>query len=123
MVSTKTELSRLYRVHPGVVEMVDVPDLGYLMVDGAGAPADPEFAVAVQALYAVSYSAHFALKKQSGTAPKVLPLEALWWVDDPGGQGPTRAGPAAVPAVDGGPVRPDPAPRAVRWWLVAPTVC
>jgi hypothetical protein len=26
------------------------------------------------------------VKKQRGQAPKVMPLEALWWVDDPGQQ-------------------------------------
>jgi len=30
---------------------------------------------------------HFTLKKQLDTAPKVLPLEALWWVDAPNQHG------------------------------------
>lgn len=38
------------------------------------------------ALYAVSYGAHFLLKKERGEAPRVMPLEALWWADDPGRQ-------------------------------------
>jgi hypothetical protein len=31
----------------------------------------------------VSYGAHFLVKKERGEAPKVMPLEAQWWVDDP----------------------------------------
>ena len=62
--------------------MVTVPELGYLLVEGRGAPEGPEFAAAVQTLYAVSYGVHFLVKKERGDAPKVMPLEALWWVDE-----------------------------------------
>jgi hypothetical protein len=40
----------------------------------------------MEALYAVSYGAHFLLKKTRGDAPRVMPLEAQWWVDDPAEQ-------------------------------------
>jgi hypothetical protein len=86
MTDTVTNLDQLYRARRNMLDIVEVPELGYLTVDGAGAPADPEFAAAVQALYSVSYDLHFAVKKQFGAAPRVLPLEALWWVDDPAEQ-------------------------------------
>ena len=35
--------------------LIDAPTLPYLMVDGAGAPQDPAFRNAVDALYAVAY--------------------------------------------------------------------
>ena len=54
---------------------------GFLMVDGVGAPESPAFTDALQALYSVSYDAHFALKKAAGEAPRVMALEALWWVE------------------------------------------
>ena len=65
---------------------VDVPDLSYLMVDGAGAPAESNFRNAVGALFAVAYTIKFARKK-AGQGPDygVAPLEALWWSDDPAG--------------------------------------
>ena len=34
----------------------------------------------------MSYGAHFRLKKLTGEAPRVMPLEGLWWVDDPAQQ-------------------------------------
>jgi hypothetical protein len=83
MTRVVNDIDRLYRVRAGVVDIVDVPELGYAMVDGAGAPTDPDFAAAVQALYSASYGVHFALRKEHGEAPRVRPLEALWWVDDP----------------------------------------
>lgn len=71
----------LFKVRKGTVEFVDVPELGFVMIDGSGAPGGPAFTDALQALYSVSYGAHFSLKKATGAAPRVMPLEALWWVD------------------------------------------
>lgn len=51
------------------------------MIDGSGSPEGGSFAAALQALYSVSYGAHFALKKAVGEAPRVMALEALWWIE------------------------------------------
>lgn len=83
MTQTIADVDPLYKVHPNTVEMVDVPELNYLSIEGSGDPAGPGFAGAIQALFTVSYGAHFLLKKQLGDAPRVMPLEALWWLDDP----------------------------------------
>jgi hypothetical protein len=86
MSETAISFESLLKVRKGPVEFVDVPEFRFALVTGAGAPADTEFSQALQALYSVSYAAHFLVKKQRGEAPKVMPLEALWWVDDPGQQ-------------------------------------
>ena len=78
MTTTAQDLGSLYRARRGVVELVDVPELSVLVVDGTGRPEDREFTDAVATLYAVSYGAHFLLRKQRGDAPRVMPLEALW---------------------------------------------
>lgn len=78
------QLDELYKVRNGKVEFVDVPEFGFVIVDGVGAPDGEAFAHALQALYSVSYGAHFALKKASGSAPRVMPLEALWWMEGAG---------------------------------------
>jgi hypothetical protein len=80
--TTTAAVPDLYRARRGKVELVDVPELLLAAVDGQGDPGGPEFAGAIKALYGLSYTAHFLAKKQLGTAPRVLPLEALWWVDD-----------------------------------------
>jgi hypothetical protein len=74
-------IDALYKVRKGQVEFVDVPEFGFVMVDGGGAPGDGAFSDALQALYSVSYGAHFAVKKATGEAPRVMTLEALWWVE------------------------------------------
>ena len=73
-------IDSLYKGRKGRVDFVDVPELGFVMIDGAGAPGGDSFTAAVHALYAVSYGAHFALKKATGDAPLVMALEGLWWM-------------------------------------------
>ena len=86
MSETAISFGSLLKVGKGAVEFVDVPEFGFAVVTGTGPPGGTGFSQALQALYSVSYGAHFMVKKQHGQAPKVMPLEALWWVDDPGQQ-------------------------------------
>jgi len=79
-------IDALYRVRKGRVEFVDVPELGFVMIDGGGAPGGQAFTDALQGLYSVSYGAHFALRGATGAAPRVMALEALWWVEGAGAQ-------------------------------------
>ena len=72
-----------YHARRDVLELVDVPDLQYLMVDGHGDPnTTPEFAAAVAALYPVAYALKFASRRELGRDHVVMPLEGLWWADD-----------------------------------------
>src|SRR5664279_2813027 len=74
-------IDALYTIRKGKVDLVDVPECGFLVIDGEGDPSGEAFQDAIQALYSVSYGAHFALKKATGQAPRVMALEALWWVE------------------------------------------
>ena len=86
MTAIATSCELLLKVRKGAVGIVDVPEFGFVGVTGTGEPGGAEFTEAVQALYSVSYGAHFRLKKRTGQAPRVMPLEGLWWVDDPAQQ-------------------------------------
>jgi len=81
----KKQWKHLYQPKAGVIVEVDVPPLSYLMVDGEGDPnTAPAFQEAVEALYALSYTLKFSLKKgPRGIDYGVMPLEGLWWADDP----------------------------------------
>jgi hypothetical protein len=72
---------RLYA--PGAKpELVDVPDLSFLMIDGAGDPnTAAEYANAIEAMYGVAFAMRFALKRGAGIDHPVMPLEGLWWVE------------------------------------------
>lgn len=82
-IDLKKDLKHLYQASAAKVVEVDVPTLRYLMIDGAGDPTTtPFYAEAVEALFSVSYTAKFMLKKASGIDYAVMPLEGLWWADD-----------------------------------------
>lgn len=80
----KKELSHLYKTSAKEVREVMVPSLSYLMIDGAGDPnTTPAYAEAVEALFSVSYTAKFTLKRSAPSHDfAVMPLEGLWWADD-----------------------------------------
>ena len=82
MPGTAVDVAALYKGRRDRVDIIDVPELGYVGVTGSGDPHSPEFATAVQALYGVSYAARALVKRERGEAPKVMPLEALWWEDE-----------------------------------------
>lgn len=72
-----------YSAPRGRFEVVTVPPLQYLMIDGHGDPnTAPEYAAAVGALYPVAYALKFAGKRELDRDYTVMPLEALWWADD-----------------------------------------
>lgn len=63
--------------------IVNVPEIAYLMIDGAGDPnTAQEYRDAVSALYSVAYKTKFTVKAATGTDYAVMPLEGLWWTDD-----------------------------------------
>lgn len=66
------------------IATVDLPPLRYLMVDGIGDPGTaPAYTEAVEALFSVSYTAKFMLKKGPRQIDyAVMPLEGLWWAED-----------------------------------------
>ena len=83
--TTTTEARRIDRLYRATTtpQLVQVPPLRFLCLDGHGDPnTSPAYAAAVQALYSVSYAAKFAVKKAGGPQFKVSALEGLWWAED-----------------------------------------
>src|SRR5215212_2880794 len=79
----------LYSPSAKNVEIIQVPCLQFALIDGAiekGSEPDksPSFAEATQALYSISYTLKFMLKKHKINAIDypVMSLEGLWWVED-----------------------------------------
>ena len=81
----KKQWKHLYQPPAGEITIVNVPPLTYLMVDGEGEPNKSKaFEQAVEALYSISYTLKFSLKKSPRAIDYgVMPLEGLWWADDP----------------------------------------
>ena len=85
----KKELKRYYQPSAKKPEIIEIPRFQFAMIDGAiekgSEPGkSPAFAEATQALYGISYTLKFMLKKRKTNAVDypVMALEGLWWVED-----------------------------------------
>jgi hypothetical protein len=85
----KKQFKHLYQPSAKKIGAVQVPDLQFAMMDGAiekglTPGTSPMFAEATQALYGLSYTLKFMLKKSKTNAIDypVMALEGLWWVED-----------------------------------------
>jgi len=85
----KKDLKYLYQPPAKKPEIITVPLMQFIMIDGAiekgKEPANsPGFQEATPALYGIAYTLKFMLKKRK-TKPinyPVMALEGLWWVQD-----------------------------------------
>ena len=84
----KKDLKYLYLPSPKKIELVDVPAMNFIMIDGAiesdqTPSTSPLFAENMQALYNAAYTLKFAakLRKEDPVDYPVMGLEGLWWVE------------------------------------------
>ena len=85
----RRKYKHLYQPSAGKVDVVEVPELSFVMLDGriekGHSPGDsPAFLEAIQALFGISYTLKFQskLRKKDAVDYSVMSLEALWWVED-----------------------------------------
>lgn len=73
----------LYAPKAGDFALVDVPDMGFLMIDRHGDPnASAAYPAAVQALYTASYAVRAVARTTLERVHTVGPLEGLWSAAD-----------------------------------------
>lgn len=77
-------MSALYNPSKAKVALIEVPGMNFLMIDGKGDPnTTRSYAEAIEALYSVSYTLKFMVKRgEMAIDYGVMPLESLWWVED-----------------------------------------
>ena len=78
----KKKLKHLYGPSSKKIVIVEVPPMNYFMVDGEGGPAAESYQQAIEALYGLSFTVKFDVKKGVGLDYTVMPLEGLWWAKD-----------------------------------------
>ncbi|WP_456821085.1 GyrI-like domain-containing protein [Cellulomonas sp. URHB0016] len=72
-----------YTARLGTFDVVTVPPLQLLMVDGHGDPnTSPRYEDALASLYPLAYALKFLSKGELGRDYAVMPLEGLWWSQD-----------------------------------------
>ena len=78
----KTE-KYLYSGRVGRFDILEIPSIQYLMIDGRGNPnRTMSYGQAIAALYGLSYGIKFYSKAQLDRDYVVPPLEGMWWADD-----------------------------------------
>ena len=81
-VDFKKELKQLYSAK-NKPEIVKVPELKYLMIDGMGSPGEAkEYLDSISVLYPVAFITKFMSKLELKKDYTVPPLEGLWWADN-----------------------------------------
>jgi hypothetical protein len=80
----KKELKAFYSASAKQPNVVELPPLNYLAIDGSGDPNTSQtYKEAVEALFSLAYTIKFFLKKSPLAIDYgVMPLEGLWWADD-----------------------------------------
>jgi len=85
----KKDFKHLYNPSAKAPQLVDVPRLNFLRIDGAieaghGPGDSPLFQENMQALYGAAYTLKFMLKQRPADPVDypVMALEGLWWVED-----------------------------------------
>ena len=71
-----------FKARKNKLEIVNIPDQSYLMIDGQGSPGGETYAHALTQIYPVAYGLKFFSKLELGKDYVVPPLEGLWWADD-----------------------------------------
>ena len=72
-----------YKAKKNQVAIIEIPKMSFLMIDGDKGPGNPDFQLAVEALFGLSYTLKFMIKKGPQAIDYgVMPLEGLWWSDD-----------------------------------------
>jgi hypothetical protein len=79
----KKENKELYYPKKGQVNLIDVPEMNFLMLDGEGDPnTSQEYQNAMETIFPVSYKVKFMSKNELDQDYVVMPLEGLWWADN-----------------------------------------
>ena len=79
----KKKLKDFYGAKIGKPDVVQVPKMNFIMIDGKGDPnTSQEYIDAIQTLYPVAYTIKFTSKIKNGKDFGVMPLEGLWWTEN-----------------------------------------
>ncbi len=88
----KKEYKKYYNPKADKAEIVIVPKMHFLMIDGQGAPESENFQQAIETMYGIAYTIKFTRKKSHITPDYSLgPLEGLWAIDSSKGFDPKMA--------------------------------
>ncbi len=78
-IDLRKDLKPFYNPSSVRAELVELPPMNFIMVDGRGDPNTSEaYRNSIEVLYNLSYTLKFAIKKEEGVDYPVMALEGLW---------------------------------------------
>lgn len=80
-VDLKKTMKPLYTAAHRRVDLLEIPALPFLMIDGSGKPTSAGFQQAAGALYPVAYLLKFMVRGSLGIDYGVMPMEVIWNVN------------------------------------------
>lgn len=80
--ASKARLKELYLPTTKDFVFVDVPDMQFVKIDGAGSPDAEPYRQAIKWLFSAIYPLKHIAKQRMGKDFVEPPLECLWWADD-----------------------------------------
>ncbi|MDB5106866.1 MAG: hypothetical protein JWP91_4555 [Fibrobacteres bacterium] len=84
IVDYKAQLRKFYKPSASDVELVDLPSMNFVMLDGKGdTDSSPEYLAGVEALFTIAQALKAVIKRTMGIDYGIMPLEGLWWSSDP----------------------------------------
>lgn len=78
----ENRLNELYQPPVGEFTAVDMPEMKYMMIDGAGDPEGAGFKAAVKWLFSLAHFIKPHIKEKLGKRFVEPPLECLFWADE-----------------------------------------
>jgi hypothetical protein len=77
----RKDLKHLYSPSAKEPQIIDVPEMKSIMIDGLGEPNSQGFQDSINILYGLSYTLKFMIRKVQSVDYPVMPLEGLWWTE------------------------------------------
>jgi hypothetical protein len=82
-IDIKKQMKDLYYPGGKEIRFLDVPELNFIAIDGIGDPNKPPYFQAAESLFSIAYTIKFMVRKGTAIDFAVMPLESLWWADNP----------------------------------------
>ncbi len=82
-VDTKLTHPEIYNPDKGKINVIEVPKMRFLAIEGYGKPNEKNFQDATQTIYNVAYAIKYLIRKELNIDFKVMPLEVIWDLDNP----------------------------------------
>ena len=75
----RKDLKYLYNPSAKHVEILEIPRMKFVMVNGIGDPNGALYRQSISTLYNIAYALKFTVRKELAIDYPVMALEGLWW--------------------------------------------